>query len=808
MVVRRVTIVAACLAGPLLAQSSQWPLDAADASWAGAVAIADGARGGAARFDGGSAHIDCGPCPVDSTQPFTLRCRLRTERGAFCTPLMARAGEQVGLSLVLGREAGRISFEAWSWRTTKLLAVSRIDDGHWHAIEVSYEPASTTALLYVDDRLEAFGALGPGAAPDAQLRLGDNIGAHQPFAGDLDEVELLRATTHAADFAWAAPVLPPAEQEQALAALRARLLPKVTPSLAPERLADWPQRRLAVRAHVADCLGLSPEPVHAPLDVQVHGELVRDGVRVQRITWTGFAGPGYPEPWNAREGTAASGWLWLPDPLPAGRLPAVLCPHGHWDDGAVDPVVQTRCIAFAKFGWICLGVDSVHIEDVARGISSIGVMTWNNIRALDLLCAREDVDGKRIGVTGASGGAQQTYYLMALDDRIAAAAPMVMACYFANIITDTDAHCFCNHLPRLAAGTDVPEMCAVFAPKPALFGSVTGDWTHDFPEHGLPELRGLWSHLGQDGWPRSRHAQEGHNYDRPMREVVYGFLHDALLGPAPDGAPRATVAEPALQPWPVGELRALGGPPQRAAPDLLELASERMNRQPHVATLAQVAPELPWHVEATAIQWRGDATAQWRPATVTGSDGVSVPFLVQHSDAGDGAPYTVVLDPAGKAALLASRAPLLAAASKLVLVDPRWSGEWQRFAPFWRRNGLMLGQGEGYQAAHDVALVCASLPGGGKVTLVGLGTAGVTALLAAPLCPRIIFLIADDLGPDYEEQGNRLPLCPELLRWGNLPDLIAAAQRAATCILAGSGLVPKLSPRDLGRLLAALGAGR
>ena len=35
------------------------------------------------------------------------------------------------------------------------------------------------------------------------------------------------------------------------------------------------------------------------------------------------------------------------------------------------------------------------------------------------------------------------------------AAPIVMACYLHEIVTDTSAHCGCNHPPRLAAATDV-----------------------------------------------------------------------------------------------------------------------------------------------------------------------------------------------------------------------------------------------------------------------------------------------------------------------------------------------------------------
>src|SRR5262245_52619113 len=91
-------------------------LDAADATWNGAIAIADGVRGGAARF-GGDATIDLGTCPLTSAAPFTLRCHLRTKQADFATALIARDGEDVGVSLTIGRQPGVLAFEAWSWRT-------------------------------------------------------------------------------------------------------------------------------------------------------------------------------------------------------------------------------------------------------------------------------------------------------------------------------------------------------------------------------------------------------------------------------------------------------------------------------------------------------------------------------------------------------------------------------------------------------------------------------------------------------------------------------------------------------------------
>src|SRR5262245_5642978 len=225
------------------------PLDAAGPGWRNVQWIAGGVKGGAARFADPRALIDAGPCGVTSAEPFTLVASIRTTSPEFSTAIMARdGGGPVGCALVMGREPGRVSFEAWSWASVKLVSQTRVDDGKWHRVEAPYDPATGLALLFVDDRLEAFAALGAGGAPGAMLRLGNNIGADQPYRGDLDEVALLRRTTHAERFAAAAsaqaPVLSDEERRRGLAALRTRLLPTTT--AIPNDASAWTKRRAAV----------------------------------------------------------------------------------------------------------------------------------------------------------------------------------------------------------------------------------------------------------------------------------------------------------------------------------------------------------------------------------------------------------------------------------------------------------------------------------------------------------------------------------------------------------------------------------
>src|SRR5437764_11410710 len=98
----------------------------------------------------------------------------------------------------------------------------------------------------------------------------------------------------------------------------------------------------------------------------------------------------------------------------------------------------------------------------------------------------------RIGATGASGGGTQTFLLAAVDDRVAAAAPVNM------ISLHMQGGCLCENLPGLRLDTNNVEIAATIAPRPLLMVSATGDWTAETLEVEFPAMRAFYALFGAE----------------------------------------------------------------------------------------------------------------------------------------------------------------------------------------------------------------------------------------------------------------------------------------------------------------------
>jgi dienelactone hydrolase len=214
-----------------------------------------------------------------------------------------------------------------------------------------------------------------------------------------------------------------------------------------------------------------------------------------------------------------------------GRMPLVLCPHGHLGGGrwatagrrdipemvpAIEQFNYDYGMQFARAGFIAACPDArgfgqrrepgyqndreeprrlftescyqLLLAGAPLGMTVQGMWTWDLMRLLDVLAADPRVDPGRVGCAGLSGGGLQTLNLAALDRRVKAA---VVSGYFYGVrdsLQRTWANCMCNVVPGLWEHFDMGDIGALIAPR-GLFIE-TGDQDHLNGTSGLRNVRG------------------------------------------------------------------------------------------------------------------------------------------------------------------------------------------------------------------------------------------------------------------------------------------------------------------------------
>lgn len=323
----------------------------------------------------------------------------------------------------------------------------------------------------------------------------------------------------------------------------------------PVDLEFWKARSEWLRRKVLLDSGLWPPPERTPLNAHVFGTVEADGFSVSKVYFESL--PGFLVTGN------------LYRPAGAGKFPAVLTPHGHWQFGRLQHgdtgSIPGRCIDLARQGYVVFSLDMIGYNDslqlphdwnksraqlkagqplpyeprihrgdfdfpVAKlyGLSLGGLQLWNLIRSLDFLEQLPEVDGDRIGVTGASGGATQSLLLMAVDDRVKAAAPV-------NIIgLNKHPGCLCENFSGLWIDASTFELAAAFAPRPLLLVSATRDpWTSRTPELEFPLFQRFFRLWGREEAVANVHVDAGHNYNVESRLAVYDWFRRHLNPSAP-----------------------------------------------------------------------------------------------------------------------------------------------------------------------------------------------------------------------------------------------------------------------------------
>jgi Abhydrolase family len=122
-----------------------------------------------------------------------------------------------------------------------------------------------------------------------------------------------------------------------------------------------------------------------------------------------------------------------------------------------------------------------HEQVMARSLFSAGT-TWPGVfiaedrKALDILCARQDVDTNNIGCCGLSGGGLRTVFLGGLDNRIKCAIPVGFMTSWADFLLNKSfTHTWMTYVPLLPNELDFPEILSMRTPLPTLVLNDTDD---------------------------------------------------------------------------------------------------------------------------------------------------------------------------------------------------------------------------------------------------------------------------------------------------------------------------------------------
>jgi len=504
-----------------------------------------------------------------------------------------------------------------------------------------------------------------------------------------------------------------------------------------------------------------------------------------------------------------TGAMFLPDETKfQPPYPAVLVVCGHANEAKAYEPYQGAAALMATHGLaVCImdpidqGERSQRLKDdgkpILQGVAAHNTLgpgsillgrntatfeVWDMMRALDYLQSRTDVDSKRLGVTGNSGGGTQTSYIMSLDDRVAAAAVHCYLCsLYGKMMTASgpqDAEQ--NIFGQVAFGMDHVDYCIMRAPKPTLIGTTTDDF---FPvEDAWATARNakrIYDRLGYNEKMTISETDGPHGWHKPLREATVRWMLRWLAGRdemvfEADDQPSCTNEE--LCCTPRGEVMLLAG--ARSAFDLNrdyneELLAARaakaasrsdeelratIRRVAGVRTLGEIGPPgFAGSADASALLEKLDAVDSVIHFAIPVEDGKIMLYSTLFTPKTDATEVVIYLNDSGRLADL-NRINQLAKEGKMVgAVDLRGLGQTQGVGATYYDHKLFGTDGVDYYFAYllgksyigmrteDLLAVAQILAKDGVVKVVASGEiAGLVALHAGALEPRLFSKVTLD----------------------------------------------------------------
>ncbi|KQC01252.1 S9 family peptidase [Pedobacter sp. Hv1] len=276
-------------------------------------------------------------------------------------------------------------------------------------------------------------------------------------------------------------------------------------------------------------------PQKADLAPQLTGTIQKSGYRIEKIVYQSF------------KNHHVTANLYVPDGK--GKFPAVLLFCGHEDLAKATLSYQQTAILFAKNGFVVFVIDPIsqservqltdetgksltrgsttehtllNLSSNLLGTSVAAYELFDNVRGLDYLLTRPEVDPTKIGCIGNSGGAMQAIYFAAFDERVKIIAPCSYLASREKTLATTGAADGCAQIPNEgAAQLEMSDYLIAAAPKPMLVLAGRYDFIdYNGTLESFEDLKKVYQRLATPEKLSMFTYDDGHGISKPKREVA------------------------------------------------------------------------------------------------------------------------------------------------------------------------------------------------------------------------------------------------------------------------------------------------
>ena len=181
---------------------------------------------------------------------------------------------------------------------------------------------------------------------------------------------------------------------------------------------------------------------------------------------------------------------------------------------------------------------SAHEHTMAKSLFSAGT-TWPGVffaedqKALDVLCARKDVDATRVGCAGLSGGGMRTVFMGGLEPRIKCAVCVGFLTTWKDFILNKSfTHTWMTYVPMLPKDMDFPEILGLRAPLPTLVLNDTHDGLYTLPEMEAADkiLAEVYKKANATDKYKCSFHPGPHKFDSKMQTEAFDWFDQWLKG--------------------------------------------------------------------------------------------------------------------------------------------------------------------------------------------------------------------------------------------------------------------------------------